>query len=82
MHKIVLPALVVLGLSTAAMAQEAAPDFATLDADASGGLSLTEVQGALPDVTAEAFAAADLDASGELSEDEFATLSATSAPAM
>jgi hypothetical protein len=78
MKKTVLSVLVALGLSSAAMAQDAATDFAALDADASGGLSLTEVQAAMPDVTAEAFATADADVSGELSEDEYATL----APAM
>jgi hypothetical protein len=81
MKKIVLSSLVVLGLSTAAFAQAAAPDFATVDADASGGVSLAEAQVALPDLTEEAFTAADLDASGELSAEEFATL-AVPAPAM
>jgi Skp family chaperone for outer membrane proteins len=79
MKKIVLSSLVVLGLSTAAFAQAAAPDFATIDADASGGVSLAEAQVALPDLTEEAFTAADLDASGELSAEEFATLTATAA---
>lgn len=78
MKKTVLSVLVALGLSSAAMAQDAATDFATLDADASGGLSLTEAQAAMPDVTAEAFATADADVSGELSVEEYATL----APAM
>ena len=79
MKKIILSSLVVLGLSTAAFAQAAAPDFATIDADASGGLSLAEAQVALPDLTEEAFTAADLDANGELSAEEFATLTATAA---
>ena len=76
MKKIVLSSLVVLGLSTAAFAQAAAPDFATIDADVSGGVSLAEAQVALPDLTEEAFTAADLDANGELSVEEFATLTA------
>ena len=79
MKKIILSSLVVLGLSTAAFAQAAAPDFATIDADASGGVSLAEAQVALPDLTEEAFTAADLDANGELSAEEFATVSATAA---
>ena len=83
MKKIILSSLVVLGLSTAAFAQAAAPDFATIDADASGGVSLAEAQVALPDLTEEAFTAADLDANGELSAEEFATLTATATtPAM
>ncbi len=81
MKKIILSSLVVLGLSTAAFAQAAAPDFATVDADASGGISLAEAQVVLPDLTEEAFTAADIDANGELSAEEFATLAAP-APAM
>ena len=77
MKKIILSSLVVLGLSTAAFAQAAAPDFATIDADVSGGVSLAEAQVALPDLTEEAFTAADLDANGELSAEEFATLTAS-----
>jgi Skp family chaperone for outer membrane proteins len=81
MKKIILSSLVVLGLSTAAFAQAAAPDFATVDADASGGVSLAEAQVAWPDLTEEAFTAADIDASGELSAEELATLAAPAAPA-
>jgi Skp family chaperone for outer membrane proteins len=81
MKKIILSSLVVLGLSTAAFAQAAAPDFATVDADASGGVSLAEAQVVLPDLTEEAFTAADIDANGELSAEEFATLAAPAAPA-
>ena len=46
-------------------------NFAGLDADASGALSLEEVQAVAPNVTAEEFASYDTDASGDLSEDEF-----------
>jgi hypothetical protein len=81
MKKIILSSLVVLGLSTAAFAQAAAPDFATVDADASGGVSLAEAQVVLPDLTEEAFTAADIDANGELSAEEFATVAAPAAPA-
>ncbi len=45
--------------------------FASLDTDASGTLSLTEIQAAKPEVTAEKIAKYDTDASGELSEAEF-----------
>ena len=72
MQKLILSSLVVLGLSSAAFAQVPS-DFATLDTDASGGLSLTEVQAAFPDLTAENFAAADTDGNGELSAEEYAT---------
>jgi len=81
MKTIIVSSLVVLGLSTAAFAQDAAapaaaPDFATIDADASGGATLAEVQAAQPEVTAEQFATADADGNGELSAEEFATLAA------
>lgn len=82
MKKILLSSLVVLGLSSAAFAQ-AATDFATVDADASGGVSLVEAQAAWPDLTEEAFTAADVDANGELSAEEYAALTAAAAaPAM
>ena len=81
MKKIILSSLVVLGLSTAAFAQ-AATDFATIDADASGGVTLVEAQVAWPDLTEEAFTAADTDANGELSVDEYdALVAATAVPA-
>jgi hypothetical protein len=81
MKKIILSSLVVLGLSSAAFAQAAATDFATVDADASGGVTLVEAQAAWPDLTEEAFTAADVDANGELSADEYATIAAaTPAP--
>ncbi|MEO5808061.1 hypothetical protein [Devosia sp.] len=75
MKKIILSSLVLLGLSTAAFAQ-AATDFASVDADASGGLSLVEVQAAWPDAAQDQFVKADADANGELSAEEYATLTA------
>jgi hypothetical protein len=78
MNKIVLSSLIVLGLSSAALAQ-AATDFATVDADVSGGLSWTEVQAAWPDLTEDDFTAADTDADGELNEDEYTALTAGTA---
>lgn len=55
--------------ATAAGAQQV--DFASLDTDGSGGLSLAEVQAAFPSATAEDFAQFDFDGSGELSESEW-----------
>ncbi|MCS6758733.1 MAG: hypothetical protein MO852_06650, partial [Candidatus Devosia euplotis] len=60
MKKIVLSILVVLGMSSAAFAQ-AATDFATVDDDLSGGVTMEEAQLAWSDLTAKAFAAADTD---------------------
>jgi len=79
MKKIVLSSLIVLGMSGAAFAQ-AATDFASVDADVSGGVSLTEAQVAWPDLTEDAFTAADADANGELSAEEYAAL-VSAAPA-
>ena len=81
MKKIVLTSLFALGLSGAAMAQ-AATDFASVDTDVNGGVSLAEVQVAWPDLTEEAFTAADTDGNGELSAEEYeAYLATTAAPA-
>lgn len=71
MKTIVLTSLFALGLSSTAMAQMVT-DFTSVDADASGGVSVAEAQVAWPDLTPEAFAAADLDGNGELSAEEFA----------
>jgi hypothetical protein len=79
MKKIIISSLVVLGLSTAAFAQAAATDFATIDADVSGGVSLAEAQVGWPDLTEEAFTAADTDANGELSAEEYDALVAAAA---
>ncbi|MFC3703978.1 hypothetical protein ACFOOL_04335 [Devosia honganensis] len=78
MKKIVLTSLFALGLSTAVMAQ-AATDFASVDTDANGSVSLAEAQVAWPDLTEEAFNAADTDGNGELSADEYDALAAANA---
>lgn len=80
MQKILLTSLFALGLTGAALAQPAT-DFATADADISGGVSLAEAQVVWPDLTADAFAAADKDGNGELSVDEFNALLAGSGTA-
>jgi hypothetical protein len=80
MKKIILSSLVVLGLSTAAFAQAAATDFATVDADASAGVSWAEASAAWPTLTEDAFKTADADASGELSAEEYAVVTAAPAP--
>jgi hypothetical protein len=47
-------------------------DFASLDADRSGGLSLAELNAAMAEFTAQDLAAIDADGSGDVSEAEFA----------
>jgi hypothetical protein len=51
----------------AGVAQSQSVVFTALDADASGGHSLAEVQAAFPNATEDDFNASDSDASGELS---------------
>ncbi|MDB5536382.1 MAG: hypothetical protein JWP26_3924 [Devosia sp.] len=79
MKKIILSSFIVLGLSTAAFAQ-AATDFATVDADASAGVSWAEASAAWPTLTEDAFKTADADASGELSAEEYAVVTTPAAP--
>ena len=81
MKKLLVSVLVLgLGVSTAAMAQSAT-DFAAVDADASGDVSLTEAQAIWPDLTQEAYTAADTDASGSLNQAEYEALLAANPPA-
>lgn len=75
MNRLIPTAFVFALLAGAAHAQGA--DFATLDQDGSGGLSLQEVQAAIPSATEEEFAKYDADGSGELSESEFSAWIAT-----
>jgi hypothetical protein len=57
-------------VSTAAFAQVAS-DFATVDADASGDVTLAEANTLWPDLTAELFAAADTNADGKVDQAEY-----------
>jgi hypothetical protein len=70
-----------IGMSTAAFAQASVPDFATVDADTSGGVTLAEAQAVWPELTQEAYAAADTSADGQLDQGEFEAYVAT-LPAM
>jgi hypothetical protein len=74
--------LAAIGMSSAAFAQmAAAPTFASVDADTSGGVTLAEAQAVWPELTQEAFTAADTSADGQLDQAEFDTYVAT-LPAM
>lgn len=59
---------------TTALALAQTPDFAAVDADASGTITVEEAKAAMPELTDEAFAAADADGSGDLSAEEYAAL--------
>ena len=82
MNKIML-SVTALAFSTAlspAFAQDASvsiPDFATADADSSGGVSMAELEVALPGFEAEAFAQLDTNSDDELSQAEYAALAAS-----
>jgi hypothetical protein len=78
--KKLLVSIVALGFTTAAMAQ-VATDFASVDTDVSGDVSLTEAQVVWPDLTEEAFAAADVDQNGSLSQEEYDAYLAANPPA-
>ena len=85
MNKIIVSAaaaVLLLSGSTAVFAQGASMssdmpmDFASLDTDANGSLSLEEAQVAWPDLTQEQFEAADMNHDGALSEEESNSLKA------
>jgi hypothetical protein len=57
-------------VSTAAFAQVAS-DFATVDADASGDVTLAEANTLWPDLTAELYAAADTNGDGKVDQAEY-----------
>lgn len=79
--KKLLAAFAIAGLTSTAVFAQAATDFATVDADASGDISITEANTVWPDLTAEAFAAADTDGDGKVSEAEYAAFLAANPPA-
>jgi hypothetical protein len=75
MKKLVL-ALSVVGLAVApALAQTTStqPEFASVDADSNGQVTMEEITTAGVAMTEQEFAAADADASGWLSEEEYKT---------
>jgi hypothetical protein len=81
MKKLLVSVLVLgLGASTAATAQ-AATDFATVDADASGDVTLTEAQTVWADLTQEAYVAADTNGDGRVDQAEYDVWLAANPPA-
>jgi len=68
--KKLLVSVAALCFTTAAMAQ-AVTDFAAVDADKSGDVSLTEAQVVWADLTEETFKAADTNADGKVDQVEY-----------
>ncbi len=65
----------VLAVSLLAVTTAQAAEFAEVDTDANGMISMEEAVVVMPDLTEDAFAAADTDADGSLNADEFAAMS-------
>ena len=80
MNKIAL-SLAVLGLTASTAFAQTPTTFADVDADASGELSLVELQVVWPDLTEAEFTGADVDASGGLSAEEVNSLQPAAVPA-
>jgi len=65
----------VLAVSLLAITGAQAAEFAEVDTDENGKITMDEAVAAMPDLTEDAFAAADTDSDGELNPDEFAAMS-------
>ncbi len=68
-----LLAIIAASMLTVAAAQAA--EFAEVDGDGDGMVSMEEAKAAMPDLSDEAFSGADSDGDGSLNEEEFASLS-------
>lgn len=79
MKTIVMAAMFAAALAAPAAFAGEGKSLADHDTDASGTLSLAEVQAAKPEVTAETFAKYDTDGNGELSQAEYDAWKAASA---
>jgi len=79
--KKLLVTVLVLGLGSSAALAQAASDFATVDADASGDVTITEAQTVWADLTPEAFTAADANADGKVDQAEYDAFLAANPPA-
>lgn len=80
MKKLLVSALVLALGSTAVMAQ-AASDFATVDADKDGAVTLTEAQTVWATLTEDAFKAADTNADSKVDQAEYEAFLAANPPA-
>jgi len=65
----------VIAVSLLAITAAQAAEFADVDTDADGTITLDEAVAMMPDLTEDAFNAADTDEDGSLNADEFAAMS-------
>ncbi len=79
--KKLLVSVLVLGLGASGAMAQAATDFASVDLDASGDVTLTEAQAVWADLTEEAYAAADSNGDGKVDQPEYEAFLAANPPA-
>lgn len=81
MKKILVSVLVlgIAGASGAALAQTAS-DFASVDADKDGAVTITEAQAVWKDLTEDTYKAADTNGDGKVDEAEYAAFLAANPP--
>lgn len=79
--KKLLVSVLVLGLASSAALAQAASDFATVDADKDGAVTLTEAQTVWATLTEEAFKVADTNADSKVDQAEYDVFLAANPPA-
>jgi hypothetical protein len=79
--KKLLVSVLVLGLGATSALAQAASDFATVDADKSGDVTLTEAQAVWAGLADDAYAAADANGDGKVDEAEYNAFLAANPPA-
>ncbi len=79
--KKLLVSVLVLGLASSAALAQSASDFATVDADKDGAVTLTEAQTVWATLTEEAFKAADTNADSKVDQAEYEAFLAANPPA-
>lgn len=80
MKKLIVSVLV-LGLGTSAAFAQAATDFASVDADASGDVTLTEAQAVWPALVEDGYKAADANGDAKVDQAEYEAFLAANPPA-
>lgn len=82
MKKLLVSALAFsIGIASSAALAQTASDFATVDADKDGAVTLTEAQVVWPALTEDAFKAADANADAKVDQAEYEAFLAANPPA-